>query len=358
VYVTERDLRLLLDLDAPVALDMLRDQLAAYGGELVRFEEMLPSFDELWLEDADGNRYVHEFVATVPGSVAPPRRTPRDLTTYDREQVPIGPGGAWTYVKLYGAEAELDALLRDHAGRIVAACAERADLDRWFFLRYRDPQHHLRLRLRAKDGDGVALVAHLCALLEPLITEGALRRYAFDTYEPELERYGGSAAQTAVQRLFRRDSERVLEALASAADAGGSARAALRSLAPFAAAWFRRVPPASWLDYHAAEARAEKGATDYTLVRELAEWLADAEAERDATDEAAIAELIALDAAGALTQPANAVFSAIAHMHFNRMGIAYDDEPAVRAHLWRAVYGRSVRPRAAAASGKAPVEAA
>ena len=357
VYLTERDLRLLLDLDAPVALALLRDQLGAYGGELLRFEEMLPSFDQLWLEDPAGNRYAHEFVATVPASVAAPRRTPRDLTTCDREQLPSGPGGAWTYVKLYGAEAELDALLRDHAGRIVAACANHADLDQWFFLRYRDPQHHLRLRLRALHGEGTALVAHLSALLEPLLADGTLRRYAFDTYEPELERYGGAAAQTPVQRLFRRDSERVLEALASPAHAGDRVRTALRSLAPFAAAWFQRIPAKSWLDYHAAEARAEKDATDYALVRELDTWLADAGAQHDATDDAAIAELAALDAAGTLTQPANAIFSAIVHMHFNRAGIAYDDEPVVRAHLWRAVYGRSVRPRTAPASGKKPVGA-
>lgn len=365
VYLTERDLRLLLDLDAPVALEMLCDQLAAYQGELLRFEEMLPSFDELWLEDPAGERYAHELVATVPATVPAQRRTPRDLSTCDREQLPAGPGGAWTYVKLYAAQAELDALLRDHVGRIVATCAHAADLDRWFFLRYRDPQHHLRLRLRAKDGDGPALVAALSAQLEPLLADGTLRRYAFDTYEPEFERYGGIAAQTSVQRLFRRDSERVLEALASPAHAGDRVRMALRSVAPFVAAWFRRVPAKGWLDYHAAEARAEKDATDYALVRELGTWLAEADefaaaaqGRADATDDAAIAELVRLDAAGALTQPANAVFSAIVHMHLNRAGIAYDDEPAVRAHLWRAVYGRTVRPRGAAASGSMPVEAA
>jgi hypothetical protein len=45
-------------------------------------------------------------------------------------------------------------------------------------------------------------------------------------------------------------------------------------------------------------------------------------------------------------------------MHLNRAGIAYDDEPAARAHLWRAVYGRTVRSRSAAANGRTPVEAA
>jgi hypothetical protein len=166
------------------------------------------------------------------------------------------------------------------------------------------------------------------------------------------------AAQTPVQRLFRRDSERVLEALASPGHAGDRVRTALRSAAPFVSAWFRNVPAKTWLDYHAAEARAEKDATDYALVRELDAWLAEADSVRDATDDAAIAELVALDAAGALTQPLNAVFSAIVHMHLNRAGIAYDDEPAVRAHLWRAVYGRTVRLRTAAASARTPVEAA
>jgi thiopeptide-type bacteriocin biosynthesis protein len=293
----------------------------------------------------------------VPASVAATPRLARALTGCDHEQSPAGPGGDWTYVKLYGAESELDALLRDHAGRIVAACADVADLDRWFFLRYRDPQHHLRLRLRAKDGQGAALVTRLCTLLELLLADGSLRRYAFDTYEPELERYGGIAAQTAVQHLFRRDSERVLDVLAAPTQASDRVRIALRSAAPFVSAWFRAVPAKGWLDYHAVEARAEKDATDYALVRELGIWLDEAEAIRDVTDDDAIAELSALDAAGTLTQPVNAVFSAVLHMHLNRVGIPYDDEPAVRAHVWRAIYGRTVRARATV-SGKVPIEAA
>ena len=358
MYLTERDLRLLLDLDAPVALELLRDQLGAYQGELLRFEEMLPSFDELWLEDPAGNRYAHELVATVPCSVAAARRTPRDLTTCDREQLPAGPGGDWTYVKLYGAQGELDALLRDHAGRIVAACADVADLDRWFFLRYRDPQHHVRLRLRAKDGDGAALVARLSALLEPLLADGTLRRYAFDTYEPELERYGGIAAQTPVQRLFRRDSERALETLASPAHAGDRARAALRSAG---AVRLGLVPAGSGQDVARLPRRGgarREGRDRLRAGARASAWLDGADAVRDATDDAAIAELAALDAAGTLTQPANAVFSAILHMHLNRAGIAYDDEPAVRAHLWRAVYGRTVRPRAERREREDAVEAA
>jgi thiopeptide-type bacteriocin biosynthesis protein len=215
----------------------------------------------------------------------------------------------------------------------------------------------VRLRLRAKDGTAGALVARLSALLEPALGDGTLRRYAFDTYQPEFERYGGIAAQTSVQRIFRRDSERVLEALRSPAQAGDRVRLALRSVAPFTAAWFAVAPAKPWLDYHSAEARAEKDATDYALVRELDGWLGEADGRHDATEAAAIADLLALDGSGALTQPASAVFSAIVHMHFNRVGIAYDDEPAVRAHLWRAVYGRSARARAAAAGERSQLEA-
>jgi len=355
LYFTERDMRLLIDLDSPAALALLREQVTAYTGERLEFEEMLPSFDELWLEDPSGQRYAHELVGTVPASVPARRRKSRDLTLCDAEQLPAGPGGEWTYVKLYAAQTELDALIRDQLGPLVAACADVADLDRWFFLRYHDPQHHLRLRLRSKDGDGSALMTRMTALLERLLVNGTLRRYAFDTYQPELERYGGVAALIPVQRLFRRDGERVIDALAASAHSRDRIRLALRSAAPFVTAWFRRVPAESWLDYHAAETRAEKDGTDYALVRELDAWLVQAEGSCDEVDDAAIAELAALYAAGRLTQPVNAVFSAILHMHFNRTGVGFDDEPAVRAHVWRAVYGRTVRSRSTATRTSAPV---
>ncbi|MEK8106376.1 thiopeptide-type bacteriocin biosynthesis protein [Micromonospora sp. M12] len=51
------------------------------------------------------------------------------------------PGGEWLYALVYCSGERQDELLR-----AVPALAAGLDVDRWFFLRYGDPDPHLRLR--------------------------------------------------------------------------------------------------------------------------------------------------------------------------------------------------------------------
>ena len=64
--------------------------------------------------------------------------------------------------------------------------------------------------------------------------------------------------------------------------------------------------------------------------------------ERDVVEDAAITEIAALGVADAVCRSCTCTSTA---------GIALDDEPAVRAHLWRAGYGRTVRRRMEARTG-------
>ena len=80
----------------------------------------------------------------------------------------------------------------------------------WFFIRYADPTWHLRLRFR---GDPVRLHGEVLPLLQeavaPLLESGRVRRLALDTYERELERYGGPIGMPLCEALFQADSAAV-----------------------------------------------------------------------------------------------------------------------------------------------------
>ncbi len=350
VYWTERDVKLLLDLDAPAALELLRGQLARLYSDEVVLEEMLPAFDELWLE-RDGEAYQHEFVATLTAPARSAPAQPHDFAALDFEQVPRSLQSPWAYVKLYGAANEMDGLVRDVVAALTGALEGAGAIDRWFFLRYRDPDPHVRLRLRAAHGNGASLVEPLSAALEPLLAGRALRRYAFDVYLPDAERYGGPAALGPVEALFHAGSARALAGLGQAGlDSAARNRTALESLAPFAAAWFARFGAAGWLDAHAAEVRTTSG-IDYALVRELRARLAAAAAEpADPGERSAVDELAALHEAGALARTPAAILNGLIHMHFNRLGVLYEDEPLLVAHLWRALF-RGREPAATPAAG-------
>ncbi|MFJ8740823.1 lantibiotic dehydratase [Embleya sp. NPDC127516] len=122
------------------------------------------------------------------------------------------PGEDWLFAKLYATSDTHDELLRMHLPALLAEVGER--VDRWFFIRYLDPEPHIRIRLH---GDPAALAEHvlpeLARRVRAMREAGAIRTMALDVYEPETERYGGPDALAAAERLFTLDSRSVLAQL-------------------------------------------------------------------------------------------------------------------------------------------------
>jgi thiopeptide-type bacteriocin biosynthesis protein len=121
------------------------------------------------------------------------------------------PGSEWLYAKLYTGPATLDQVLRDVVRPSVEAALGSGAADRWFFVRYGDPDWHLRLRFHGRPDrlHGEVLPA-LQAAAAPLLDDGRLWRVQLDTYEREVERYGGAEGIVLAERLFHADSEAVL----------------------------------------------------------------------------------------------------------------------------------------------------
>ncbi|MGW1106341.1 lantibiotic dehydratase [Streptomyces sp. NPDC002540] len=119
------------------------------------------------------------------------------------------PGEDWLTVKLYAEQAAHDTLLAEHLPVLLADIG--ADIDRWFFLRYRDPDPHLRLRLH---GDPATLNGRVLPVVarhvRRLTDSGAVRGMTLDAYRPETDRYLGPSAQEAVEGLFLTDSQSAL----------------------------------------------------------------------------------------------------------------------------------------------------
>ncbi|WP_083646495.1 lantibiotic dehydratase [Kitasatospora sp. CB01950] len=115
------------------------------------------------------------------------------------------PGEDWLFAKLYADPSAHETLLAEHLPRLLADV--EGDVDRWFFLRYRDPEPHLRLRLH---GDPAVLAERVLPTLgrhvRRLIDTGALRTMALDVYRPETDRYLGPDALRAAEELFLTDS--------------------------------------------------------------------------------------------------------------------------------------------------------
>ncbi len=222
VELVENDWALHVDLEDDDSIDAFLDAARKRPGVALR--EMLPAPDELVAHGPDG-RYVHELVvplvAKAPLERERPQRRPHTVLDCAPATLPrrVAPGGDWLYAKLYCARAESDRLLLDVVAPLVARLRAEGRLERWFFIRFGDPDWHIRLRLALRDANdhGVALAALSECAAAPL-DDGRVTRLALDTYERELERYGGPEGITLAEGWFESDSDRVLRALAQLRD--------------------------------------------------------------------------------------------------------------------------------------------
>ncbi|MDG4865913.1 thiopeptide-type bacteriocin biosynthesis protein, partial [Streptomyces sp. T-3] len=115
------------------------------------------------------------------------------------------PGENWLFAKIYADPTTHDALITDHIPRLLTELD--GDVDRWFFLRYRDPDPHLRLRLHGRPEDlNSRVLPALTRHVRNWITSGAVRTMSLDVYRPESDRYGGPELQEAAERIFATDS--------------------------------------------------------------------------------------------------------------------------------------------------------
>ncbi|KPC60759.1 lantibiotic dehydratase [Streptomyces chattanoogensis] len=123
------------------------------------------------------------------------------------------PGGEWLYALVHCSPDRHQELLGRHLPRLLHALPDA--VDRWFFVRYRDQDDHVRLRFHGTPGALAGTVlpdVHRWAA--DLRAHGLIQRLSLDTYAPEYERYGGPDALAAAERAFHADSLAVVETLA------------------------------------------------------------------------------------------------------------------------------------------------
>ncbi|GAA2423080.1 lantibiotic dehydratase [Streptomyces macrosporus] len=213
LQIARHDQMFPVDLREPWDRSLLRAELARPDARFVLFEDATA--------DGAGLGWVsgHSTEIVVP-LVRAARTTARHAPEDRLPHVPAPPirpaptrvhlpGEDWLFAKLYAEPAAHDALLAD---RLPALLAEvEADTDRWFFIRYRDPEPHLRLRFHgAPDALRERVLPALSRHVRAMIDAGAVRTMELDVYRPETDRYGGPEAQPAAERLFLVDSRSAL----------------------------------------------------------------------------------------------------------------------------------------------------
>ncbi|WP_240356277.1 lantibiotic dehydratase [Myxococcus eversor] len=217
VCLVEGDNRLIVDLDNVLCVDMLVQSIK--GRTRVSLEEMFPGPDELCAEGPEG-RYVHELLIPFVRESALEEVAPISSVTAPMDGPALTrrfpPGSEWLYFKLYSGVGTADRLLRKLLREELRRLTNTGAIRHWFFMRYKDPEFHLRLRLQGEPARLLTEVwPSLLAVLEPCLANGSIRRLQLDTYEREVERYGGAAGMALSEAFFAADSEAVIDILSA-----------------------------------------------------------------------------------------------------------------------------------------------
>lgn len=218
VLLVDGDNKLPVDLDNVLSVEAFFDLVKKRSG--FTLEEFYPGPEELCAEGPEG-RFVHELV--VPFTLSGELRAAVGEGKVAASALPrsFQPGSEWLYAKLYAGSSGVDQLLRERVTPMVREILASGAADSWFFIRYGDPDWHVRLRFH---GDPARLASEVLPRLEAL-GGGLVRKLGVDTYDRELERYGGNAGMALSEQFFQLDSDAVLGILDTyTGDAGAEAR--------------------------------------------------------------------------------------------------------------------------------------
>lgn len=219
VQLGDDDKRLHLSLDHSADTALLRAELDRSGHATLREAPEEAAYG--W---CDGRP--HEITLALASTTDP---IPPPVSRRARA-VPVGqdhghlPGAStWAYLKLYGHPDRVPDILTRHLPVLWEGWESPPQ---WWFVRYRDPRDHLRVRCRLPHPDAFAAVAaRVGAWTAGLREHGLAGPVQWDTYYPETGRYGTGGAMTAAETFFAADSAAAIAQLAFTARSGATPQA-------------------------------------------------------------------------------------------------------------------------------------
>lgn len=207
VQLRQGDSEFLIDGESDISVQILCDSMRKYGRVVIT--EFLEGQAGAILGDEE-NRYAHELLIPLLNQK---EAITAQITTTNQIEAPAEirrnfmVGSEWLYVKIYTGTKTADRLLTSLIKPFAEKLLQENVIQKWFFLRFGDPDEHIRLRF-FHDSNPVfwnTVMQQLNELLHPLIENGTVQKVQLDTYKRELERYGHHAFDQ-VESIFFADS--------------------------------------------------------------------------------------------------------------------------------------------------------
>ena len=119
-------------------------------------------------------------------------------------------GDSWVYYKIYSGSKTSDKILLEIIKPLTEYLLSNKIIDKWFFIRYADPKHHLRFRLHYTNPENIGLIINcLNSEFKKFSDQDLIWKVQADTYQREIERYGGNTMVLS-EDLFFYDSKMII----------------------------------------------------------------------------------------------------------------------------------------------------
>lgn len=211
VVIKEGDNELLTDLENEAGVNLLITQLLKK--EQLTLQEFLQTPENCWIDGPDG-KHTNEFIIPLK-NISPQKNILTGITpSYEMPNRKFITGSEWLYVKLYAGSRSAESILKEILLPLISNLLAEKIIDKWFFIRYADPEHHLRIRFHHADNKGFwkEVLERLYAALEQAAGKQMAYRIQTDTYEREIERYGTDTMLFS-EDVFYYDSESVMQVI-------------------------------------------------------------------------------------------------------------------------------------------------
>lgn len=204
VVLTEGDNELLIDFESEISLQILHHKILKKG--FATLQEFLSGSENCFIEDKNG-KYTNEILIPFKAIHAEKRNMQTKRIDKNVQRVFI-PGSEWFYVKIYAGTKSIEKILTEIVKPLCEELIEGGVIDKWFFIRYKDTDEHLRLRFH--HGQNSQFWQYVITLLHeklaPFIENRIVNGIQIDTYKREIERYGDVTMELCEQ-LFYYDSQ-------------------------------------------------------------------------------------------------------------------------------------------------------
>ena len=122
-------------------------------------------------------------------------------------------GDEWLYYKIYVGPKSADFILTDVLLPLTNKLLQEKVIDKWFFIRYSDPDLHLRVRFHVNnDKKLISVISNFNKGINPFIEKRIVWKLQVDTYKREIERYY-EKTMVESENLFYLDSQCTLNFL-------------------------------------------------------------------------------------------------------------------------------------------------